>query len=118
MPVGVRPGSRYQRHLDDGPCWSRRARRTGGSGKREDVLNSLNQIGRKFRTAVGQCLTMVKKHWTPLAEATTPRVSRSFESVWPWNEDGLIRRMKRLYFFPAHGRIRSQIRGGVSQIRA
>ena len=39
---------------------------------REDVLNSLSQIARKFRTRVGESLATVEKHSTPLAEATTP----------------------------------------------
>jgi eukaryotic-like serine/threonine-protein kinase len=39
---------------------------------REDVLNSLSQIVRKFRTRVGESLATVEKHSTPLAEATTP----------------------------------------------
>ena len=38
---------------------------------REDVLNSLSQIARKFRTRVGESLATVEKHSTPLAEATT-----------------------------------------------
>ncbi len=41
------------------------------AAKREDVLNSLGQIGRKFRTRVGESLAMVEKHSTPLPEATT-----------------------------------------------
>lgn len=41
------------------------------AAKREDVLNSLSQIGRKFRTRVGESLVTVEKHSTPLAEATT-----------------------------------------------
>jgi tetratricopeptide (TPR) repeat protein len=40
--------------------------------KREDVLNSLSQIGRKFRTKVGESLATVEEHSTPLVEATTP----------------------------------------------
>jgi len=40
--------------------------------KREDVLNSLSQIVRKFRTRVGESLATVEKHSTPLIEATTP----------------------------------------------
>ncbi len=41
------------------------------AAKREDVLNSLSQIGRKFRTRVGESLATVEKHSAPLAEATT-----------------------------------------------
>ena len=45
-----------------------RSRRQG----REDVLNSLSQIARKFRTRAGESLATVERHSTPLAEATTP----------------------------------------------
>src|SRR5450432_3283539 len=41
------------------------------AAKREDVLNSLSQIARKFRIRVGESLATVEKHSTPLAEATT-----------------------------------------------
>jgi len=40
--------------------------------RKEDVLNALTQIASKFRTRVGESLTTVKEHDTPLAEATTP----------------------------------------------
>ena len=39
--------------------------------RREDVLNALSQIVRKFRTQVGESQATVEKHSTPLAEATT-----------------------------------------------
>jgi serine/threonine protein kinase/tetratricopeptide (TPR) repeat protein len=39
--------------------------------RREDVLNGLSQIGRQFRTQVGESLATIEKHSTPLAEATT-----------------------------------------------
>jgi serine/threonine protein kinase/tetratricopeptide (TPR) repeat protein len=42
------------------------------AARREDVLNSLGQIGRKFRARVGESLATVKQHSTPLEEATTP----------------------------------------------
>jgi serine/threonine protein kinase/Tfp pilus assembly protein PilF len=41
------------------------------AARREDVLNSLSQIARKFRTRVGESLATVEKHSTPFAEATT-----------------------------------------------
>ena len=40
--------------------------------RKEDVLNALSQIASKFRTRVGESLSTVEKHDTPLAEATTP----------------------------------------------
>ncbi len=42
------------------------------AARREDVLNSLSQIARKFRIRVGESLATVEQHSTPLAEATTP----------------------------------------------
>jgi tetratricopeptide (TPR) repeat protein len=42
------------------------------AAKREDVLNALSQIARRFRTRVGESLASVEKHSIPLAEATTP----------------------------------------------
>ncbi|HEY3837499.1 MAG TPA: protein kinase [Bryobacteraceae bacterium] len=39
--------------------------------RREDVLNTLGQIARKFRTQVGESLAMVDKHSAPLWEAKT-----------------------------------------------
>ncbi len=41
------------------------------AARREDVLNSLSQIARKFRIRVGESLATVE-HSTPLAETTTP----------------------------------------------
>jgi eukaryotic-like serine/threonine-protein kinase len=42
------------------------------AARKEDVLNALSQIASKFRTRLGESLTTVEKHDTPLAEATTP----------------------------------------------
>jgi DNA-binding winged helix-turn-helix (wHTH) protein/tetratricopeptide (TPR) repeat protein len=47
------------------------------AARKEDVLNTLSQIASKFRTRVGESLTTVQKHDTPLAEATT----RSLEAL-------------------------------------
>ena len=44
------------------------------ASKREDVLNSLSEMSRKFRTRVGESLATVEKHSTPLPEATTPSI--------------------------------------------
>jgi serine/threonine protein kinase/tetratricopeptide (TPR) repeat protein len=41
------------------------------AARREEVLNSLSQIARSFRTRVGESLATVEKHSTPLAQATT-----------------------------------------------
>jgi len=48
------------------------AEEQGQAAKREDVLNVLSQIATKFRTRVGESLSTVEKHNTPLEEATTP----------------------------------------------
>jgi len=42
------------------------------AARKEDVLNALSQIASKFRTRVGESLSTVNSHDTPLAEATTP----------------------------------------------
>ena len=42
------------------------------AGKKEDVLNALSRIASTFRTKVGESLSTVKEHDTPLPEATTP----------------------------------------------
>ena len=41
------------------------------AGRKEEVLNALSQIASKFRTRVGESLTTIEKHSTPLEEATT-----------------------------------------------
>jgi eukaryotic-like serine/threonine-protein kinase len=40
--------------------------------RKEEVLNALDQIARRFRTRVGESLTTVEKYDTPLVDATTP----------------------------------------------
>ena len=52
--------------------------------RKEDVLNALGQIASKFRTRVGESLTTVKKHDTPLAEATTPSLEalKAYSAGW------------------------------------
>ena len=44
--------------------------------RREEVLNALSEMSRKFRTRAGESLATVEKHSMPLSEATTP----SFEA--------------------------------------
>src|SRR5271165_6399947 len=39
--------------------------------RKEDVLNALTQIASKFRSRVGESLSTIQQHDTPLAEATT-----------------------------------------------
>jgi serine/threonine protein kinase/tetratricopeptide (TPR) repeat protein len=40
--------------------------------RREDVLNSLSQMAREFRTRVGESLATVERYSMPLSESTTP----------------------------------------------
>jgi serine/threonine protein kinase/tetratricopeptide (TPR) repeat protein len=47
------------------------------AARKEDVLNSLSEMSRKFRTSVGESLATVERHSTPLPEATT----LSFEAL-------------------------------------
>jgi DNA-binding winged helix-turn-helix (wHTH) protein len=41
------------------------------AARKEDVLNALSQIASRFRTRVGESLSTVRSHDTPLPEATT-----------------------------------------------
>ena len=54
------------------------------AARKEDVLNALGQIASKFRTRVGESLTTVKEHDTPLAEATTPSLEalKAYSAGW------------------------------------
>ena len=70
------------------------------AAKREDVLNSLSQIARKFRTRVGESLATVEKHSTPLAGGHDA-VTRSSQGLQHRNEGALLRRERRGHpFFP------------------
>jgi eukaryotic-like serine/threonine-protein kinase len=55
----------------------------GQAARKEDVLNSLTQIASRFRTRAGESLANVRKHETPLEEATTPSLEalKSFSSA-------------------------------------
>ena len=52
--------------------------------KKEDVLNALGHVASRFRTRVGESLTTVEKHNTPLAEATTPSLEalKAYSAGW------------------------------------
>jgi eukaryotic-like serine/threonine-protein kinase len=54
------------------------------AAKKEDVLEALTQIARKFRTHVGESLATIKQHETPLAEATTPSLEalEAYSEAW------------------------------------
>src|SRR5271157_357359 len=54
------------------------------AARKEDVLNALSQIAIKFRTRIGESLTTVEKHDTPLEEATTPSLEalKAYSAAW------------------------------------
>lgn len=54
------------------------------AARKEDVLNALGQIARRFRTRVGESLTTIDQHNTPLAEATTPSLEalKTYSMAW------------------------------------
>lgn len=54
------------------------------AARKEDVLNALGQIARKFRARVGESVTTVKEHDTPLVEATTPSLEalKAYSAAW------------------------------------
>jgi DNA-binding winged helix-turn-helix (wHTH) protein/Flp pilus assembly protein TadD len=54
------------------------------AARKEDVLNALGQMASRFRTRVGESLTTVEKHNTPLAEATTPSLEalKAYSTGW------------------------------------
>ena len=54
------------------------------AARKEDVLNALSQIASKFRTRVGESLSTVEKHDTPLERATTPSLEalKAYSAAW------------------------------------
>jgi DNA-binding winged helix-turn-helix (wHTH) protein/tetratricopeptide (TPR) repeat protein len=52
--------------------------------KKEDVLNALGQISSRFRERLGESLTTIQEHNTPLEEATTPSLEalEAFSMGW------------------------------------
>jgi serine/threonine protein kinase/tetratricopeptide (TPR) repeat protein len=54
------------------------------AARKEDVLNALGEIASKFRSRLGESLTTVRKHDTPLAEATTPSLEalKAYSMGW------------------------------------
>ncbi len=51
---------------------------------KENVLDALSQIVRKFRLGVGESLAVIRQHNTPLAEATTPSLDalKAYSTAW------------------------------------
>lgn len=54
------------------------------AAKKEEVLNALGQIAVRFRKRVGESLTTIQEHNTPLAEATTPSLEalEAYSAGW------------------------------------
>jgi eukaryotic-like serine/threonine-protein kinase len=52
--------------------------------RKEDVLGALGQMASRFRKRVGESLTMIQEHNTPLAEATTPSLEalEAYSTGW------------------------------------
>ena len=52
--------------------------------RKEDVLNALTQIASKFRSRVGESLSTIQQHDTPLAEATTASLEalEAYSMAW------------------------------------
>ena len=51
---------------------------------KEDVLNALSKVARKFRTRAGESLASIQKHATPLVEATTASLEawKLYSAAW------------------------------------
>ncbi|MFL6350335.1 MAG: winged helix-turn-helix domain-containing protein [Bryobacteraceae bacterium] len=54
------------------------------AARKEDILQALSQIARKFRTRIGESLATIEKHETSLAEATTPSLEalKAYSAAW------------------------------------
>jgi DNA-binding winged helix-turn-helix (wHTH) protein/tetratricopeptide (TPR) repeat protein len=54
------------------------------AAKKEDVLSAMGQIASRFRNRVGESLTTIQEHNTPLAEATTPSLEalEAYSTGW------------------------------------
>ncbi len=87
------------------------------AAKREDVLNSISQIVRKFRIRVGESLATVERHSTPLAEATTSSLealkasSTGMKAIVPSGNEAAIHFFQGLSKSIPHSRWRTRIWG-------
>ena len=66
---------------------------------KEEVLNSLSRMATNFRTRVGESLTTIRSHNTPLAEATTPSLEALQAYTTGWKIFGPQGAMAALPFF-------------------
>lgn len=53
-------------------------------GRKEDVLDAMSEMARRFRARAGESLGSIEKHQTPLAEATTPSLEAltAYSTAW------------------------------------
>jgi DNA-binding winged helix-turn-helix (wHTH) protein/tetratricopeptide (TPR) repeat protein len=60
------------------------------AARKEDVLKALGQIAIRFRQRVGESLTTIQEHNTPLAEATTPSLEalEAYSAGWKLHGSG------------------------------
>jgi eukaryotic-like serine/threonine-protein kinase len=60
------------------------------AARKEDVLKALGQIATRFRQRVGESLTTIQEHNTPLAEATTPSLEalEAYSAGWKLHGSG------------------------------
>jgi tetratricopeptide (TPR) repeat protein/predicted Ser/Thr protein kinase len=69
------------------------------AAKKEDVLNALSQMARKFRTRVGESLATVQRHDVPLEEATTSSLQALQAYSIGWQRNALAGADAGLPFF-------------------
>jgi tetratricopeptide (TPR) repeat protein len=93
------------------------------AARKEDVLDALSRIARKFRTRVGESLATIEKHSTPLADATTPSLealkaySKGLKVLYSKGDEAALPIFRRAVeidpqFAMAHARL-GRIYGGV-----
>jgi DNA-binding winged helix-turn-helix (wHTH) protein/tetratricopeptide (TPR) repeat protein len=79
-------GSRYVLGLRAKECRTGKvlAEEQVQAARTEDVLNALSKVATQFRSQLGESLTTVEKHNTPLAEATTPSLEalKAYSTGW------------------------------------
>jgi DNA-binding winged helix-turn-helix (wHTH) protein/Tfp pilus assembly protein PilF len=57
--------------------------------KKEDVLNAVTQIAKRFRARIGESKSLIERHDTPLAQATTPSLDalKAYSLGWQVHEE-------------------------------
>jgi Flp pilus assembly protein TadD len=69
------------------------------AAKKEEVLNALTRMATTFRTRIGESLTSIASHNTPLAEATTPSLEALQTYTKGWTVFASSGAMAALPFF-------------------